>query len=382
MLKIKCDRIIRNETLFDGYVYVDGNRIVRITEEDLPADSYYDYSGKYLSAGFIELHTHGGGGFSFDDGSAEDIVNASNFHLNYGVTTILPTMACAPMPELRRVLENIKQAKASEKLKGRIHGAHLEGPYFSPSQCGGQPAGYIYAPKKEDYESLIADYGQYITRWSYAPEKDDNGEFCKYITSHGIIASAGHTDAKYKDMLVAMENGCNLVTHLYSCTSTVTRDHGFRSLGVIETAYLTDDLYVEIIADGKHLPYDLIKMILKIKGTDKVALITDSLRVAGVYPNDVTVECEDMLIEDGVCKLKDRSAFKGSIATANVLLKTLVKGCGVAIPTAVKMLTEIPARILKETSLGKICEGALADLVVFDGDFAVSDVFVDGVKVV
>ena len=382
MLKIKCDRIIRNETLFDGYVYVDGNRIVRITEEDLPADSYYDYSGKYLSAGFIELHAHGGGGFSFDDGTSEDIVNASNFHLNYGVTTILPTMACAPMPELRRVLENIKQAKASEKLKGRIHGAHLEGPYFSPSQCGGQPAGYIYAPKKEDYESLIADYGQYITRWSYAPEKDDNGEFCKYITSHGIIASAGHTDAKYKDMLVAMENGCNLVTHLYSCTSTVTRDHGFRSLGVIETAYLTDDLYVEIIADGKHLPYDLIKMILKIKGTDKVALITDSLRVAGVYPNDVTVECEDMLIEDGVCKLKDRSAFKGSIATANVLLKTLVKGCGVAIPTAVKMLTEIPARILKETSLGKICEGALADLVVFDGDFAVSDVFVDGVKVV
>ena len=120
MLKIKCDRIIRNETLFDGYVYVDGNRIVRITEEDLPADSYYDYSGKYLSAGFIELHTHGGGGFSFDDGSAEDIVNASNFHLNYGVTTILPTMACAPMPELRRVLENIKQAKASEKLKGRM----------------------------------------------------------------------------------------------------------------------------------------------------------------------------------------------------------------------------------------------------------------------
>ena len=229
---------------------------------------------------------------------------------------------------------------------------------------------------------MIADYGQYITRWSYAPEKDDNGEFCKYITSHGIIASAGHTDAKYKDMLVAMENGCNLVTHLYSCTSTVTRDHGFRSLGVIETAYLTDDLYVEIIADGKHLPYDLIKMILKIKGTDKVALITDSLRVAGVYPNDVTVECEDMLIEDGVCKLKDRSAFKGSIATANVLLKTLVKGCGVAIPTAVKMLTEIPARILKETSLGKICEGALADLVVFDDDFAVSDVFVDGVKVV
>lgn len=128
---------------------------------------------------------------------------------------------------------------------------------------------------------MVEDYGKYIARWTYAPENDKNGEFCKYLTTNGIIASAGHTDATYEDMKVAINNGCNLITHLYSCTSTVTRDHGFRNLGVIETAFLRDELFVEIIADGKHLPPDLIKMIVKIKGIDKVALITDSLEIAG-----------------------------------------------------------------------------------------------------
>jgi N-acetylglucosamine-6-phosphate deacetylase len=137
---------------------------------------------------------------------------------------------------------------------------------------------------------------------------------------------------------------------------------------------------VEIIDDGKHLPPDLIKMIIKIKGTDKVALITDSLEIAGTDIKEGVMSGTEFIVEDGVCKLKDRSAFAGSVATANLLVKTLVNDCGFDVPTAVKMLTEVPAKILK-LNKGVLDSGYDADFVVFDNKFEVSDVFVDGKKV-
>ena len=197
------------------------------------------------------------------------------------------------------------------------------------------------------------------------------------MTERNIIASAGHTDAKYEDIQIAIENGCNLITHLYSCTSTVTRDHGFRSLGVIESAYLRDELFVEIIADGKHLPPDLIKMIVKIKGADKVALITDSLEIAGTDIKEGVMSGTEFIVEDGVCKLKDRSAFAGSVATADCLIRTLVRDCGFAIPVAVKMLTEVPAKILK-INKGVLAKGKDADIVVFNEEIKLIDIFVGG----
>ena len=146
---------------------------------------------------------------------------------------------------------------------------------------------------------------------------------------------------------------------------------------MIESAYLRDELYVEIIADGKHLPPDLIKMIVKIKGTDKVALITDSLEIAGTDVTEGVMSGTEFIVEDGVCKLKDRSAFAGSVATADCLIRTLVNECGFAVPTAVKMLTEIPAKILN-VSKGKLEKGYDADIVVFDEKIHITDVFVDG----
>jgi len=216
-----------------------------------------------------------------------------------------------------------------------------------------------------------------MKRWSYAPEYDEGAVFCKYLTDHGVIASVGHSDAIYDDVKLAMENGLNLVTHLYSCTSTITRDHGFRRLGIIETAYLEDDLYVEIICDGKHLPPELIRMILKCKGTDKVALITDSMEIAGTDAKIRSLSGRQFIVEDGVCKLMDRSAFAGSIATADVLIRTLVKDCDVPVPTAVKMLTKVPAEIL-QVNKGELKAGRDADVVVFDDNINIHQVFLAG----
>lgn len=378
--RIKSDKIVLNNTLFSGYVYFENDHITKVTHEELPFDKEYDKTGLYVSAGFIDMHTHGGNGYEFF-GSADDIVRGCNFHLQHGTTAICPTISAAPFDIMQQSVLETKKAMQSPLLRTNLIGLHLEGPYLSPAQCGAQCTDYITPPIPEQYERLIANAEDIIARWTFAPELDPEGIFCKYITEHGIVASAGHTDALLEDMLTAEKNGCNLVTHLYSCTSTISRKQGFRQLGVIETAYLSDDIYVEIIADGKHLPIELIKLILKIKGTDKVALITDSLALTGTDITSGKTLGTEFIIEDGVCKLADRSAFAGSIATADLLVRTMVKSVGIPIVEAVKMITQVPSRILN-LNKGTLAVGMDADIIVFDEDIRIKNVFVNGEKVI
>ena len=380
MIKIKSNKIIYKNALFDGYLYIEGNKILEVSTLDKPCDEFYDFTNSYVSAGFIDIHTHGIGGNAYMDSSAQAVVDGANLTIAHGTTSIVPTISTGEFENMKKAVIDIDTAIKSGKSLCHILGAHLEGPYISPNQAGAQFPSYITPPVKKDYEQLVKDYGESICRWTYAPENDKGGEFCKFLTENGIIASAGHTDAKYNDMLIAVENGCNLVTHLYSCTSTITRNQGFRSLGVIESAYLLDDIYVEIIADGKHLPPELIKMVLKIKGYDKVILVTDSLEIAGTNVLEGVMSGTEFIVEDGVCKLKDRSAFAGSVATSDVLVRTLVKDCGVDILNAVKMITENPSKLLK-VNKGVLESGKDADVIVFDEDIIVNSVFIDGKKV-
>lgn len=380
LIKIKSDKIILEDGIFSGYIYINNDKILSVETENKAADIEYDYTGSYVSPGFIDMHTHGAGGHPFLNTTENDVLEGCNLHLENGTTTILPTISASPFSDMKDAVIAIAKAIKSGKCKANILGAHLEGPYLSKEQCGAQCPTFITEPIKEDYTALIEEYGNYIARWSYAPEKDQNGEFCKYLTDHNIIASAGHTNAKYQDMKTAILNGCNLITHLYSCTSTITREYGFRSLGVIESAFLRDELFVEIIADGKHLPVDLVKMIIKIKGTDKTALITDSLEIACTDIKEGIMGGTEFIVEDGVCKLKDRSAFAGSVATANRLVKFISQECGFSIVDAVKMITKVPGEILK-INKGRLAKNFDADIIVFDEDVNIKDVFVMGKKV-
>ena len=379
MVRIKSDKIIVGERLFDGYLYIQDGKIAKLSAEALPCEEAYDYTGLYVSPGFIDLHTHGAGGYSYSNSSVEDVIAAYDFSLKHGTTCVLPTVTTDAFAAMRASAINVEKAMATGKVPG-VYGVHMEGPYLSKNQCGAQNTTFITPPVKADYADLMLNHKGLIKRWSYAPENDPNGEFCKFITSHGATASAGHTDAIYDDMKVAIANGCNSVTHLYSCTSTITRDHGFRRLGVIETAYLEEDMYVEIIADGKHLPYDLIRLILKNKGSDRVALVTDSMAIAGTSVKEGNLSGTEYIVEDNVCKLKDRSAFAGSVATAGDLIRTMVFGVGCSVPEAVKMLTKVPAEMLG-VNKGQLTEGKDADIVVFDGDIAIKQVFLAGKKV-
>jgi N-acetylglucosamine-6-phosphate deacetylase len=377
MKRIRSDRIILKDRFFDGYIYFDDEKITEVTAKEYPVSETYDMTGYYVSAGFIDIHTHGGGGYRFE-GSTDEIVKACDFHLKHGTTSIVPTISAASFESMAESVISVKNAMNDPRVKGTIIGAHMEGPYLSRKQAGAQCPAHITAPFEEDYLHFIEKNASAIARWTYAPENDKEEKFAKTLKKYDIVASAGHTDAIYDDMIRAFENGCELITHLYSCTSTITRDHGFRRLGIIETAYLLEDMYVEIICDGKHLPPELIRLIYKIKGADRIALITDSLALAGTEQTHGFMQDTEFVIEDGVCKLMDRSAFAGSIATADRLVRVATKEARIPLLDTVKMITETPAKIMRLSKKGKIAHNMDPDFAVFDENISIKAVFARG----
>ena len=380
--KIISDRIIIPPCeYFDGNLYFDDSGVITaVTKENLECDKEIDARGLIVSPGFIDMHTHGAGGEDFSAATPEGAAAAIDVHLSHGTTTILPTVTSFDPETVKNALKNINKCKKDGLTHANIHGAHLEGPFFSPAQCGAQSTKYLTPPNPEVYEDIVESSHGIISRWSYAPELDADGKFCRYLTKNGIIPSAGHTDATYPELSAAYDDGCRLITHLYSCTSTVTRKNGYRILGVIETAYLLDGMDVEIIADGKHLPPELIRLISKIKGDRHIALVTDSLPAAGTDALTSRVGDTECIVEDGVCKLPDRTAFAGSIATADRLVRVCVKEAGIPIPSAVRMMTETPARILS-SDRGVLCVGHPADIVIFDDGIDVKSVIAGGITV-
>ncbi len=380
--RIKSNRIIVRDKFVDGYLYFDENGIIDVCNEELSFDKEFDATDKIVSPGFIDTHVHGGVDVDFYLGSPEEIAKATDYHMSHGTTTIFPTCSAVSFEHMHTFLTNLKTCMDNKVSKTNIAGAHMEGPYFAIEMCGGQNPDLITEPKKEEYTALTEEFGsEYIKRWSYAPERDINEEFCKYIVGKGIIASTGHSAAKQTDCDRAFENGCKLVTHLYSCTSTITREQGYRILGIIEHAYLNDDMNVELITDGKHLPPDLIKMIYKIKGEDKIILCTDALKASGSSVTESLEYGVGYIVEDGVCKLPDRSAFAGSIATTDRLIRVCTKEAGISLLSAIKMLTENPAKMYN-LNTGILEKGKAADVVIFDDDINISNVFVGGKQTV
>lgn len=367
-------KIVSEGKILEGYdIIIDDKRIVEIKPAEKVSGEKIDLCGNYIAPGFIELHCHGGGGYEFIDATPEAFKKACETHAAHGTRVIYPTISATDYDTMVRVLQTAREVKNSCALE--IPGIHLEGPYFALEMCGGQAPGIVRDIDREEYESLLEEYSDVIARWDYAPEKDKDNAFLRDVTDKGILAATAHSSAEYDDVLRAYEGGNHLITHLYSCTSTITRHQGFRRLGIVESAYLLDDMYVEAIADGCHLPLDLLKMIIKLKGTDHVCLITDALRPGGIAEEGKEYcDCPvPFVIEDGVAKLLDRSAFAGSIATSDILLKTAVKaGCTVA--DAVKMMTETPAKVMGLETKGKIAAGFDACFTVFDEKFDIVNI--------
>ena len=377
MLKIANARAVLDSSVLSTNIYIDGGRIACLSEADLPADTVIDARGRYVAPGFIDTHVHGGGGVDFM-GTVDDYRRAAALHLAHGTTTLLPTTMAASFDATLRAIKTFQEVapEAGGKLPN-MPGMHLEGPYFSLAQAGAQPPAYIYPPRPQEYRELLAAADGAILKWSFAPEHEGSLEFCDTLVKAGVFPSIGHTDATYEDVLRAHEHGARCMTHFYSAMSSITRRSGFRVLGAIEAGYLLDEMWIEIIGDGCHLPEPLLKMICKLKDNRRIMTVTDAIAEA-FLPEGVELPGSGPVIEGGVAKMADRVCFAGSIASTDRIVRTMVKVAGCDLPTAVRMMTKNPAEFLGLRGKGSLLAGYDADLVFFDDSITVDTVMLGG----
>lgn len=381
--------ILPHKLMEEGTVVCEAGKITAILEKSdtfplqEPIDTdIIDAKGNYVSPGFIDIHIHGGGGYDFMDGTVEAYLGAAEAHAKYGTTSLLPTTLAGSFEELMRTFAVYEAAKQKNTKGAAFLGLHVEGPYFSYNQRGAQDPNYLRNPDPAEYNRLLEACDD-IVRWSVAPELDGAFEFGKVLTAKNILPSIAHSDAIYEQVVEAFHAGFTHITHLYSAMSTITRRNAFRYAGIVEAAYLIDDMTVEIIADGVHLPKPLLQFVYKFKGPDKTALCTDSMRGAGMPDGESILgsleKGQKVIIEDGVAKLPDRTAFAGSVATTDRLVRTMINVAEIPLLDAIKMMTLTPARILKiNDKKGSLEIGKDADLTIFDENIHVSHTILGG----
>ena len=388
---IKNAKLILPESVRDdGWLVIRDGLIDDFGQGEYPNNKFdieLDVAGRYLSPGFVDIHVHGGGGADFRDGDETAFLTILRTHLIGGTTSILPTLSSAVRETVLKSLAVYDCMKAKEHtIRGIPHleGLHLEGPYFAQAQRGAQDESMIHLPCVEEYMTFL-DATPNIKRWSIACELEGAFELGETLKTRGITVSIGHSDATASKALEAFDHGYSCVTHLYSCCSMVHRNGPFREGGVVEAAYLKDGMDVEIIADGVHLPTEMLKLIYKIKGPQSIALVTDSIRPGGMCLEEGTVMHDDaehrreVIVESGVAIMPDRKSFAGSIATSSRLVRTMTKAAGVPLSEAVRMASLTPARIMGLDHItGSIGKGKRADLVILDDDINVKLVMVSG----
>ncbi len=372
------NKIEEIDVLVENGIIVDFGKFPDYTGEII------NISGKYVTAGFVDIHTHGGYGADFMDCTEDAFNKALKFHSDNGTTTVVPTSCTAPKEQLIGYLDFAKKyMQNNSKDCAYVVGVHLEGPFLSVKNRGAQRLEDLKVPSDDDY-SYMLDYADIIKTVTISPELAGSAEMTKALTERGIMVSGGHDDGIYSEFMPSIYNGMRHLTHLYCAMSDLRFKDGVRNVGLREYALINDDLTVEMIADNKHIPPELAKMIIRAKGVDKVCVVSDCLRCAGM-PNDGKLyllgsgdSAQHVKVSDGVATLADGSKFAGSITCVRQMVKNLIQ-MGFPICDAVRMGTYNPAKIINEDSrIGSLDVGKQADICILDDDFEVDKVILKG----
>lgn len=348
--------------LNDGSVLISDGKILEITNSDLAVigAKVIDAKGMYIVPGFVAMHVHGGGGYDYKQATAEAFEAATKAHLNHGATTIFPTISSSSFATLKQAV-SVCETKMKEK-GSTILGLHIEGPYLNPKMAGNLFAEDIKGIDKAEYTELI-ESTDCIKRWDISPELEGAHEFAQYTRSKGIMTAITHTEAEYDDIKAAYASGFTHAAHFYNAMPGFHKRREYKYEGTVESVYLMDNMTVEVIADGRHLPSTIIRLVYKIKGIERTCLVTDALAYAACKNPDVDPR---FVIEDGVCKLADHSSLAGSLATMDKLIQTVVKA-GIPFSDAVRMASETPAKLIGvDDRKGSLQKGKDADILIFD----------------
>lgn len=367
----------------NGSVLIQNGKIAQVNGAR-PADAQVvDAQGGYILPGFIDLHLHGGGGADFMDGDAQAIRTAAKAHCIHGTTALVPTSMTCEDALLEQFIRLFLQVKQEGTGSADLLGLHLEGPFFSAASKGAQPITQQRVPTRPYLEHILALAKGEILRWDAAPELDNMELFAQVMRENHVLASVAHTSATAERAEQAFSWGFSHVTHFYNATTTFHKVNHVVHSGVIEATYLDDQVTIELIGDGKHIPKQSMLLALRIKGPDKIALITDAMRAAGTNvktsilgPKSAGVP---VVIENGVAQLPDLSSYAGSIATMDAVARVAHLAYGIPLEVVSEMLSMTPARLCNVADhKGSLEEGKDADVVLMTPSLEINKVFVRG----
>ena len=374
-------RLIFSEGIRDGLeVVVEQGKIASIRERSLAQHKHevIDLDGNYLAPGFIDLHVHGALGRDTMEASAEAFRCICDFHASGGTTSLLLTTATAPLDEIVKVLQAVRDYRSAIRP---IVGIHVEGPFISKAKAGAQRAEFIQDPSPAAVRQLL-EHADVLKRVTIAPELPGALEAIEVFRAHGISVSGGHSDAWDEDARAAFDRGMRSVTHTFNCMSSARRRGVYRIAGLLEFALSEPDISCELIADSYHVSPTLMKMLYRAKGAKGICLVTDATAGAGLPEgSQFALFGKDCIVENGVCLLADHSALAGSAARLIDLVRMMVREVNVPLNEAIAMATENPARAIDTETKGRFMVGADADVVVLSPQLEVVRTFAAGREV-
>lgn len=374
MKAIVNGKIIVGNEILENKVLLFEKKIIDILDRGNVYLSKNDYiidaKGLYISPGFIDVHIHGSGGKDAMDGEIESIKVISNTIAKRGVTSFLPTTMTMDKEHIYKALDVIEQAINMDLGGAKVLGAHLEGPFINPKYKGAQKADFIKNPSFD----FIKGYENVIKIITLAPEKDENFKFLKYIKENtDIVLSIGHSDATYEQAMAAIDNGISRATHTFNAMTPLNH----RKPGIIG-AIMNTDISCELIADNIHVHKGAVNVLTKIKGKDKIILITDSMR-AGCMNNGIwELGGQKVIVKDSSARLEDNT-LAGSILTLDSAVKNMKNNIDASLCEIISMVTVNPAKDINVYDRkGSIEKGKDADIVIFDKEIDISMTIIEG----
>ena len=372
--------------LHDSVIAVDGSVIREIAPAARCTQTVRRYA--YAVPGFIDIHTHGGGGHDVLDGTLSAFAGLSAYYARSGTTGFLGSVSTTSLANLERICRTAREFMRRQRESGvggaRLLGLHLEGPWLSKDNHGAQSRGLISEPDDETM-AFVRKHGDIVRMVTFSYHTEGAKRLLRLLVELNIVPACGHDEAIDSEICEGFRKGIRHVTHLYSNTASFRRVEGMKHLGTLEMALMTAGITVEVIADGRHITKYFWDFIRHNKTPEDIIIVSDSIRHAGISPDRLKTlvsDRMDVIVDRGVAWVPDRSTFAGSVTDMHGCFRRLVVEWNVKTRDAVRMTSFNPARQigLKPMS-GEIREGADADVVFLDEDLHVSTVLVSGVEV-
>lgn len=375
-MKIRSKRVWIGGSFHPATLETEGKTIVKILPYD-DCEPDKDYENRRIVPGFIDIHTHGAYGFNTNSDDEDGLKEWKRKLPSEGVTTFLATTVTAPKEEIMKGLRNVVKVAKQECDGADLLGVHLEGPYIDKKYHGAQPIETVVKPNLEEFKEYIETSNGMIRVVTIAPEHDEDHKLIRYCAQNGIVASLGHSCASYDQVWLAAANGARSVTHTFNGMSSLSH----RNNGLAGAAMHIDSLYTELICDCNHVAPEIINLLFRTKGKEKVVMISDSVMCKGspVGQTCSFSELDVIIYPDGSARLVSDGTFAGSTMRMNEGLKNLIEIAQVPFEAALNSCTANPAALLKEDNhIGSLSTGHDADIVVLEDDYSVFETYCKG----